>query len=127
MGFPGADSSRGRTCSTPLTYFLLPALTGASLYPDFWRVLGNDAKHPLGERPLWISHYDVQHPLIPNAWAQAGFTFWQYDGNGGRRFPGGIDADFDIFNGSEDQLRQFLVACVPPPGPARSPSPPAAK
>lgn len=69
---------------------------------------------------------DGSCPQIPNAWAQAEWTFWQCDGNGGRRFPGGIDADFDVFNGSEDDLRQFLVACVTPPGSARSPSPPAA-
>jgi hypothetical protein len=38
-----------------------------------------------------------------------------------------MDADFDVFNGSEDDLRRFMVACVPPPGPGRSPSPPAEK
>jgi hypothetical protein len=35
-------------------------------------------------------------------------------------------ARFDVFNGSEDELRQFLVACVPPPGAARSPATPPA-
>ncbi len=58
----------------------------------------------LSEYPLWIASYAVQ-PLVPHPWST--WAFWQYDGNGGERMPGGGDADFNRFNGDEVALEAF--------------------
>jgi len=44
-------------------------------------------------------------PSLPVPWAQQ--TFWQFDGDGGLYLPQGVDSDFDVFGGTEDQLRIF--------------------
>lgn len=46
-------------------------------------------------------------PKLPWQWATRNLseTFWQFDGNGGCLLPNGVDADFNRFLGSVDELR----------------------
>ena len=62
-------------------------------YVSFVQQLGRVAFAPLADRPLWVAHYGVQSPTVPLPWEA--WTLWQYDGDGGRKLPGGVDADFD--------------------------------
>lgn len=54
------------------------------------------------EYPLWVAHYGVPEPRIPEPWRSAGKTwsFWQTSDNGGM--------DIDLFNGDEGQLKAFV-------------------
>lgn len=83
----------------------------------FWNLIGNPESPALGERPLWVAHYGVSTPSIPKPWRRAGWTMWQFDGNGGRKLPGGVDADFNWFAGDDESLRALCQrtapACVP--------------
>lgn len=78
--------------------------------------------------PLWIAggkFYQTSNGELPNlavdrppavpAWGSA-WKVWQFDGNGGKRLPNGVDADFNVFNGSAEDLREFagLPGYVPP-------------
>ncbi len=77
----------------------------------------------VGSRALWLSCYPrigvgndqyVQAaklaakmaPVVPVFWREMGLreTFFQFDGDGGLLMPNGMDADFNIFRGSEDAL-----------------------
>jgi lysozyme len=78
----------------------------------FWQKLGNLDAPELGRRLLWVSHYGAATPRIPHPWRDAGWAFWQFDGNGGRRFPSGVDADFNWFRGTEDDLRALCARRV---------------
>lgn len=46
-------------------------------------------------------------PTLPAPWTKAKVPYflWQFDGNGGCVLPNGIDADFNVFPGSFDELR----------------------
>ncbi len=64
---------------------------------------------------LWMADYrfagkeivDGMSPVIPGPWKARGWLFWQHDGNGGLKLPNGVDADFNVFNGSEEDLRKL--------------------
>ena len=45
-------------------------------------------------------------PTLPKPWVQnkTPYFLWQFDGNGGCELPNGIDADFNVFPGSYDDL-----------------------
>ena len=79
-------------------------------YPSFWDGLGNPAAPEFGARPLWIANYGVKKPKLPRPWSA--WTFWQYDGNGGKRLPQGIDSDFNWFNGDEAALKELCARRV---------------
>jgi GH25 family lysozyme M1 (1,4-beta-N-acetylmuramidase) len=68
-----------------------------------------------GSRDLWIAHYPLPgktliKPTVPFPWTKAGKTwrFWQFDGNKGMYLPHGVDADFNYFNGSEQELEALV-------------------
>lgn len=71
-------------------------------------------------RDLWIAHYGVS---VPYAYPWKTWRFWQYDGNGGRTTPQGIDADFNYFNGTYEQLVDYCYE----PAPDTAPSTPTSK
>lgn len=53
------------------------------------------------------------------------WTFWQYDGNGGQTLPNGRDCDFNVFNGTLDELEAFAglrppMKKGPPPVPIKA-------
>ena len=62
-------------------------------YPSFLRAFQRSDLEPLGKSPLWIAHYGVLAPSVPAPWST--WACWQWDGDGGMRLPGGVDADFD--------------------------------
>lgn len=44
-------------------------------------------------------------PVVP-LWG-SNWTLWQFDGNGGRRLPNGVDVDWNVFRGDEAAFRTF--------------------
>lgn len=61
--------------------------------------------YELAARDLWIAHYTKSAPKVPYPWQM--WKFWQFDGDGGMRLPQGVDADFNWFAGSEQELRDY--------------------
>ncbi|MBN3898857.1 MAG: peptidoglycan-binding protein [Nostoc sp. NOS(2021)] len=47
-------------------------------FPSFWTQLGNPSD--FASYPLWIAHYGVKYPTIPNAW-QGQYLIHQYEGD----------------------------------------------
>jgi len=70
--------------------------------------------------PLWIAAYEVRSPESPAAWRGRDWHFWQHTHAGSFE---GIETavDLNVFNGSLDQLRQFIrdyvtgIDCSPDP------------
>lgn len=72
---------------------------------------------------LWMAWYVKKWPgpgsraKVPYPWTDA--LFWQWDGNGGELLPNGVDSDFCVFHGTEDDLRELAYgqkpADEPPP------------
>lgn len=59
----------------------------------------------LGGWDLWIAHYGVKAPRIPPGWSS--YRFWQFVGDKGT-CPGVTGpCDGDVFNGSEQDLRNY--------------------
>jgi lysozyme len=84
-------------------------------YPHWWAAIskGTDVSWA-ADYPLWIASYPGNgwpavsaKPYLPKPWTD--WLFWQFDGNGGLKFPNGVDADFCVFNGDEDALK--VLAC----------------
>lgn len=71
----------------------------------------------LVDYPLWMADYshagklitEGMSPLIPKPWQGRQWFFWQHDGNGGLRLPNGSDADFDVFNGTFEDLQKLAA------------------
>jgi GH25 family lysozyme M1 (1,4-beta-N-acetylmuramidase) len=63
---------------------------------------GNGAVPRRGDDGVWID----KPPSVPG-WAD-NWLFWQYDGNGGRRLPNGVDADFDVFRGTLEEFHALI-------------------
>lgn len=56
--------------------------------------------------PLWVAHYDVKCPLVPEPWAN--WSFWQ--GSESTVVPGIANkCDLDYFNGSLSDLKTFIA------------------
>ncbi len=80
-------------------------------YPWWWAAVskGTDVSWA-AKYPLWIASYPTTvgwpaegaKPVIPKPWDD--WLFWQFDGNKGLKLPNGIDSDFCLFNGTEDDL-----------------------
>ena len=51
-------------------------------------------------------------PKLPMPWqrAKVPYFLWQFDGNGGCTLPNGVDADFNVFAGSFEELAN-IGAC----------------
>ena len=83
-------------------------------YPFFWQslldagALDAELLAFFAERDLWIAHYMTTRPRVPRPWQR--WTFWQFDGDGGLVMPNGVDADFNVFNGGEADLRAWLAS-----------------
>lgn len=91
-------------------------------FPSFLREqCKNLAPAELAECPMWLAWYpgygysraSMVDPIgtldrakaLPTLWRLSRWAAWQYDGNGGERMPNGVDADFNVANGSlEDML-----------------------
>jgi lysozyme len=78
-------------------------------YPWWWAEVSKSGDVAwASEYPLWLAAYikgwpaPNQAPRIPKPWTN--YLFWQFDGNGGLVLPNGVDADFCVFNGTEEDL-----------------------
>jgi GH25 family lysozyme M1 (1,4-beta-N-acetylmuramidase) len=60
---------------------------------------GKDALRELSKRRLWVAHYGVAKPTVPEPWPTDGWTIWQFAGDGGFRMPNGIVVDVDWIKG----------------------------
>lgn len=65
--------------------------------PYFLQALGLDARFSVF--PLWVAHYGVACPLVPQPWNY--WSMWQYTGSGG--------VDLNKFNGPLTQLEKFTA------------------
>lgn len=67
---------------------------------------------------LWMAWYAKgwpgggSKPKVPKPWSSA--RFWQFDGNGGLVLPNGVDADFNVFDGTMEELRAFAGQAMKP-------------
>jgi lysozyme len=68
---------------------------------SFWNAHLNDN---FGNYPLWVAHYGVPSPKIPEGWTN--WNLWQYSQSGTvNGIVGSVDMNY--FNGTIDQLNQF--------------------
>lgn len=107
-----ADEVHTQSCAAPVIY----------TYDWWWACIRDGAPSygfPQGADVSWAAKYalwmawyvkgwpkDGDAPKIPAPWSE--WLFWQFDGDGGLKLPNGIDADFCVFNGGEDELRRFV-------------------
>jgi hypothetical protein len=69
-----------------------------------------------GNYLLWLAAYgaqgripaDTERPKVPAPFDASKPLLWQHDGNGGLKLPNGIDADFNVFTGTEDEYNALL-------------------
>jgi lysozyme len=78
---------------------------------NFWdRYLGNTG---LGEEcRLWVAHYDVEDPALPDEWQKWTFHQFSDSGNGaGQQRVKGVNGPVDLnrFNGKRGALRQLAL------------------
>ncbi len=93
-GFEWLTTVENATKKTPIIY-------GA---PYFLQALALDSR--FARFPLWVAHYGVVCPLVPEPWKT--WTFWQ--GSENNSVPGMIGhCDTDVFNGSLDDLKKFIA------------------
>jgi GH25 family lysozyme M1 (1,4-beta-N-acetylmuramidase) len=105
-------------------------------YPFFIQALAASRQSvELAKYELWIAggpQYQNGNGRLPGSseapprtaiWTDR-WKIWQYDGDGGARMPNGIDADFNVFNGTIEDLDTFcgrvpvsLESDRPPPSP----------
>jgi GH25 family lysozyme M1 (1,4-beta-N-acetylmuramidase) len=84
---------RSRTGRVPMIY----------TSPSFWASQVGGSRR-FGSYPLWIAHWGVRSPRVPDGWRT--WTLWQHSATG--RVPGITgDVDLDLFNGSAWRLRRF--------------------
>lgn len=110
------------------------------LYTGTWYMVGyaeNADSEYLASRALWHAQYphlgtistadyraalekmDRYTPAIPLLWNKRGLSelFFQFDGDGGLHLPNGVDADFNIFRGSKEQLIEVAAETLAPKAP----------
>lgn len=75
------------------------------LSPSFADELSLDAS--FAKYPLWVAHYGVTTPRIPNPWSA--YTFWQTGDSGAIN---GISnaVDMNVFSGNADALSKFIAS-----------------
>lgn len=66
--------------------------------PYFLQALSLDTR--FSRYPLWVAHYGVKCPLIPDFWKY--WTFWQYTSSNNK-------LDLSLFNGPFYQLEKFAL------------------
>jgi len=58
----------------------------------------------LGDYPLWVAHYGVECPTLPDGWSR--WTFWQHSSDGRVAGVNG-PVDLDLFAGTLRELRRL--------------------
>lgn len=95
--------------------------TGVYGYPYFFSALSKAIDwHDMANRRLWIAggpqykngngkvpDLSKERPPRTNIWGDE-WCIWQHDGDGGAKLPNGVDADFNVFNGTADE---FATLC----------------
>ncbi|MFN8475302.1 MAG: GH25 family lysozyme [Anaerolineae bacterium] len=61
--------------------------------------------------PLWVAHWDTAQPGLPDGWDA--WHFWQYKADSVPGFSRPVD--YDVFHGSPDDLRQWLMGTASGP------------
>lgn len=88
-------------------------------YHDWWTHVSFADTSWAAAYPLWLAAYpgkgwpaEGQSPKLPRPWID--WLFWQFDGDGGLRLPNGVDADFCVFNGTEEELQALVMPRAEP-------------
>ncbi|HYG50815.1 MAG TPA: GH25 family lysozyme [Flavobacteriales bacterium] len=110
------DTSFYNHCNEPdqikkLTAFIQQIETRSGRVPLLYMNLscGNECLDSdfFTQYPLYIAYYDtkIQQPPVPKGWVNKGWVFWQ------RTFSDTLDGylnDFDVFNGTREDLLEFI-------------------
>lgn len=83
-----------------------------------WRTITGDSQ-AFKDYPLWVANYGVLQPNVPaNNWGGNGWFMWQYSGSG---TVAGANASVDLnwFNGSLEELQEFVGFTGPRPVPSQ--------
>lgn len=94
-------------------------------YPWWWAEVSKADTSWAACYPLWLASYpgrgvwpkEGESPKVPRPWID--WLFWQWDGDGGLKLPNGVDSDFCVFNGTEEELQGLVQR----PAPANDVSP----
>lgn len=76
--------------------------------PGFWNPLGAPSYEETND--LWVAHWGVNTPLVPNSWRE--WTFWQTSATGRVAGIAG-DVDTDLYHGDRDDLRAYAAERLP--------------
>lgn len=94
-GMPAeADRTAGSRFLTALmnrSIISMPIIYGSPYFLEALKLSGDMEGHH-----LWVAHYGTKCPLVPKPWTD--WKFWQTSDQG---------IDYNLFNGSEAQLREF--------------------
>lgn len=88
----------------------IPIIYTAQAYWDTY--LGAHAIDWADQYPLWLANYRKDAgPLVPPPWSPTGWAFWQYTdkGKGSKYGVQALDVDLNVFNGDENNLREFIA------------------
>jgi lysozyme len=84
-------------------------------YPWWWAAVSLETDVSWAAAyPLWLAAYVKVRPVegncprLPSPWKD--WLFWQWDGDGGATLPNGVDADFCVFNGAQEDLDALVQA-----------------
>jgi lysozyme len=96
----------------PCIVYSYPSFLAGVTHDGQLDAVGRHKFYQLASRDLWIANYGVKSPRIEHPWQM--WRFWQFDGDGGKRLPQGIDSDFNWFAGSEAELHDYVKNGPPP-------------
>lgn len=72
----------------------------------FWQ--DNVGTDEFSHYPLWVAHWEVSCPNLPNQWSE--WVFWQTTSSGSVAGVGSSRVDLDVFNGDLNGLLEFATA-----------------
>jgi lysozyme len=87
-------------------------------YPYFWMQFKGGCADWSSKCGLWVAHYEVAKPVVPEQWGHVGndgfqvgpgWKFWQHSGSGRTAGVAG-KVDLNVFNGDKKQLNDYITA-----------------
>jgi lysozyme len=77
--------------------------------PSYWTSRVGNPNNNLN-CPLWIAHWGVSSPTVPQAWSGVGWAFWQYTSTGSvPGISGNVDRDWFRHGGSYPNISALVI------------------